>query len=1186
MRELRISSLQWAVGIFCAVIGALLLVVPHQFESPIEKALELSPPWWGTSFLLAGWILIGIAALSYGMPRWLLLAAHLPAGAGLLLIAGTTASDYDWIDTAVYGVLGLGTLLAPLLAELPRTTAAETSTTDPSERDAAGRAPAEANAVPANGAGEILALVIGLASVAAGLVLIAQGSHVLAPGLDWIRPYLSWYGVAFVASGLGLAYAQLRPAMPRALWWALHLFAAGTMLAFLVTLPLPDHEWLDVAYYGGFGVALVVLPWFAGRPRPFAPRSLRTQLALALAAAAALPLIVVAALVTDVYQRSATNEALTLEEALAASLAQDVADYIDLHSQIVTGVAEQPGLWRMTIPEKRDVLVTLKPAYRDLIHLSIFDSTGEDLADSDDVHRPNTAQRFVFTEARRTMTTTVDMFIGPTTGTPIFAFGAPIRDGNDQFWGIIGSSVESTRVASMLAAASTGDGRRVFLVDGRGRIVAHPDASLAAALADFSAAPPVAALQADSSERGRLRYSTPDGEWLAGYARVPRLGWGVVVEQPTAAALAGARAGRELAFGILLVVIALATVAGALAAGELAGPLGTLAQAVEQLAAGNPSIPLPRSRVSEVARLAAVFGEMRDRLAARTAERERAEEALRESEERYRRIVETAQEGIWIVDLQNRTAFANQKMAQMLGYTVEEMIGAPLDRFLDESAQAAAAAEVKRRRQGLKKRHDAELRRKDGTTVWAIVSKNAMFDREARYTGTLWMVTDITDRKRAEEERAQLLLREHATRERLEESNRQLARATQAKSEFLATMSHELRTPLNSIIGFSELLLDDPGEGPAGAQRRRFVSNILQSGRHLLGLVNDILDLTKVEAGRTELRLSTFEVAASLQAVEAAIRPLAEKKGITLTTQVSPKITTIYADEGKFKQVLYNLLSNAVKFTPEGGQVQTSARLARGLVRIVVSDTGIGIAGEDQERIFEAFQQLDSSSARRHEGTGLGLALARRLVELQGGRIWVDSAPGQGSRFGFTVPVRVGPARRPAGLLEADASAESTDRALVLVVDADVGARELLRTHLEQGGYRLASVADPASAVEQARALQPHAITLDVHSTGPEGWDVLRALKADAASADIPVVVTSMEDDAQRAYALGAAAYLRRPVDRAQLLRTLEELCGEAEKAAAPLLITEGAVAAAERTRGVVTLEHYRAVRNGDSERR
>src|SRR5579884_1033884 len=564
MRELRISSLQWAVGVFCAVIGALLLVVPHEFESPIEQAFELSLPWWGTSFLLAGWILISIAALSHGMPRWLLFAAHFPAGAGLTLIAGTTASNYGWADTAIYSVLGLGTLLAPLVAYLPRPRTAEPLASPPdagavpsaserlgSEAAAAGETPVVAE--------EILALVLGLASFAAGLVLLTVSDQFTAPAVDWIRPYLPSYGVAFVASGLALAVAQLYPALPRPLWWAAHGFAAGTLLAFLVVLPLPEHDWLDVAYFGGFGLLLTVVPWFAGRPRPFAPRSLRTQVALALAAAAALPLIVVAAVVTDLYQRSAMNEALTLQEALAASLAQDVSDYIDLHSQIVAGVAGQPGLWRMTPAEKREFLHATKPPYRDLVHLSVFDASGEDLADSDDVHRPNTAQRLVFTEARRTVAPTLDMFIGPTTGTPIFAFGAPIRDGNGNFWGIIGSSVESTRVASMLASASTGDGREAYLVDAKGRIIAHPDAALAAALADFSNAPPVAALQSEEADHGRLRFTTADGEQLAGYARVPRLGWGVVVEQPAAAALAGARAGRELAFGILLVVIALAT---------------------------------------------------------------------------------------------------------------------------------------------------------------------------------------------------------------------------------------------------------------------------------------------------------------------------------------------------------------------------------------------------------------------------------------------------------------------------------------------------------------------------------------------------------------------------------------------------------------------------------------------------
>jgi signal transduction histidine kinase/HAMP domain-containing protein len=266
---------------------------------------------------------------------------------------------------------------------------------------------------------------------------------------------------------------------------------------------------------------------------------------------------------------------------------------------------------------------------------------------------------------------------------------------------------------------------------------------------------------------------------------------------------------------------------------------------------------------------------------------------------------------------------------------------------------------------------------------------------------------EIAERQRAEEERARSLALEQAARQRLEESNRALARATQAKSEFLATMSHEFRTPLNSIIGFSELLLDDDPSGTPPEQRQRFATNIYDSGSHLLNLVNDILDLSKVEAGRMELYPATFGVASSLRAVEASIQPLADKKGLTLSTSVAPEITTVYADEGRFKQVLYNLLSNAVKFTPTGGRVDTVARLTYDAIEVTVADTGIGIAPEDQARIFEAFQQLDSSAARRHQGTGLGLALTRRLVELQGGRIWVESAPGKGTRLRFTLPLRV-----------------------------------------------------------------------------------------------------------------------------------------------------------------------------------
>jgi signal transduction histidine kinase len=255
------------------------------------------------------------------------------------------------------------------------------------------------------------------------------------------------------------------------------------------------------------------------------------------------------------------------------------------------------------------------------------------------------------------------------------------------------------------------------------------------------------------------------------------------------------------------------------------------------------------------------------------------------------------------------------------------------------------------------------------------------------------------------------LERERGLRLRLEESNRALTQATQAKSEFLARMSHELRTPLNAIVGFSELLLQEGNDGASG-ERARYLSHVHASSLHLLSLVNDLLDVSEVEAGRLSLVSTHFAIARVVQDAETAIRPLADKAGLALAVDVDPPVGTVCADERACFQVLVTLLSNAVKFTPAGGRVEVIARLGEGSVEIIVADTGIGIAPGDQARIFEPFVQVETAPGRRQEGSGLGLALARRLVDLQGGRIWVDSAPGAGSRFHFTVPL-VPPAQPP-----------------------------------------------------------------------------------------------------------------------------------------------------------------------------
>ena len=241
------------------------------------------------------------------------------------------------------------------------------------------------------------------------------------------------------------------------------------------------------------------------------------------------------------------------------------------------------------------------------------------------------------------------------------------------------------------------------------------------------------------------------------------------------------------------------------------------------------------------------------------------------------------------------------------------------------------------------------------------------------------------------------------TRE-LADKGRQLEIATQHKSEFLANMSHELRTPLNAIIGFSEALVEKLF-GELNAKQEDYLKDIHSSGRHLLSLINDILDLSKIEAGRMELELSAFDVPSALQNAMSLVRERAQQHDIALTLRVDPALGELQADERRFKQILLNLLSNAVKFTPYGGRVEVSARLDANALEVSVSDTGVGIAREDQATVFEEFRQVGQRDSRKQEGTGLGLTLARRFVELHGGRLWLESEPGKGSTFSFTLPL-------------------------------------------------------------------------------------------------------------------------------------------------------------------------------------
>ena len=367
----------------------------------------------------------------------------------------------------------------------------------------------------------------------------------------------------------------------------------------------------------------------------------------------------------------------------------------------------------------------------------------------------------------------------------------------------------------------------------------------------------------------------------------------------------------------------------------------------------------------------------------------------------------------------------------------------------------------------------------------------------------------------------------------LETKSAELEVASRHKSEFLASMSHELRTPLNAVIGFSEVLIDRMF-GELNERQDEYVHDIWNSGRHLLELLNEILDLSKVEAGQMVLEPSTFSVEHTIEAAVSLVRERAARHGISVSVGVDEDVDTLDADELRFKQVLLNLLSNAVKFTPDGGTVKVRAARTGDELVVTVSDTGIGVPPEDRERIFESFQQGGRGVARE-EGTGLGLTLTRRIIELFGGRLWLESEVGVGSTFAFAIP-----ARRPS---EGDETgAPESARPTVLLVDDDRASLDLMAAYLEGSDVRLERATDGVEALRLTRQLRPAALVLDIRLPRLDGWQVLDRLHVDPDTADIPIVVASVVDDRARGLALGAVAYLQKPVSRDDLLTALADV--------------------------------------------
>jgi signal transduction histidine kinase/DNA-binding response OmpR family regulator len=401
----------------------------------------------------------------------------------------------------------------------------------------------------------------------------------------------------------------------------------------------------------------------------------------------------------------------------------------------------------------------------------------------------------------------------------------------------------------------------------------------------------------------------------------------------------------------------------------------------------------------------------------------------------------------------------------------------------------------------------------------------------------------------------------------IQDKSRQLEQASQHKSQFLANMSHELRTPLNAIIGYSEILQEDAvdlGQDNLVADLKKIES----AGRHLLGLINDILDLSKIEAGKMDIYLEDVEIVPLLEEVRSIIVPMAEKNANVLEYRLADNLGSMRTDRTKLKQSLLNLFSNGSKFTQNGRLTLNVQRFEadKPMVSFAISDTGIGMTQEQLGRLFQAFNQADASTTKKYGGTGLGLAITRNFCQLLGGNVTVTSKPGEGSTFTIVLPDSpVAPA--PAKATDAPPLSVEVDSApTVLVVDDDPTARELLSANLKGAGYRLLQASSGDEALSLARSMRPDAITLDVMMPKPDGWDVLSALKADAVLRDIPVVIITMLSDRGIGLSLGAVEVLTKPVERAQLTALIHNLV----RREGPVLVVEDDAGAREMIRQTI----------------
>jgi PAS domain S-box-containing protein len=582
------------------------------------------------------------------------------------------------------------------------------------------------------------------------------------------------------------------------------------------------------------------------------------------------------------------------------------------------------------------------------------------------------------------------------------------------------------------------------------------------------------------------------------------------------AALVQARSEQNFAIGILAFVVFLVILLSLTR--RIVGPIRALSVMTKEVAAGRfeQEGEIPELSKDEVGDLAGAFRAMTRSLRETTVSKSYVDE-----------IIRSMADTLVALDAAGRIKSVNRAAQGLLGYSEAELLDQPfatICRELFEDSDGTPMAKM-----GSSLKIETDYRAKDGRLIPVSFSSSIMRDAAGEIQGYVCVAQDITERKRYEQELK-------VAKEAAEEANR-------TKSMFLANMSHELRTPLNAILGYSEMLTEEAND----LGQESFVPDLKKihgAGKHLLSLINDVLDISKIEAGKMDMFLETFEIRPLIDDVVSTIQPLVDKNENALIVSCREEIGGMHADVTKVRQGLFNLLSNACKFTKQGRITLKVARLEKNGVdwlHFTVSDTGIGMTPEQLGKLFQAFSQADASTTRKYGGTGLGLAISRKFCQMMGGDITVTSESGKGTSFTMQLPALVVEKKAEAQQAEAKSDAAEEKGTPVLVIDDDPNVHDLMRRFLGKEGFRIVPALSGEEGLKLARESPPDVIVLDVQMPVMDGWVVLQQIKADPKLREIPVVLVTMIDQKNLGYSLGANDYLMKPVDRERVASVLKK---------------------------------------------